>query len=92
MKLEDLALDLDLVADLRARLAERLPSLYDGWTGAQVNAAVKPHGIRTVQVKHDGTNKRGLSRADVVTELGDAADLPDFTALTNEPTHDEKED
>ncbi|MCP2266399.1 FtsK/SpoIIIE domain-containing protein [Promicromonospora thailandica] len=73
--------------DLAARLGEHLPSLYEGWTGAQVNAAVKPHGIRTVQVKHDGTNKRGLSRADVVTELGDAADLPDFTALT-----DQKED
>ncbi|MGF6944075.1 cell division protein FtsK [Nocardioides panzhihuensis] len=60
--------------ELAARLAEHNGSLYGGWTGEQVTAAVKPHGIRTVQVKKviDGkqTNKRGLVRRDLTDTLG----------------------
>ncbi|WP_406027333.1 FtsK/SpoIIIE domain-containing protein [Nocardioides sp. NBC_00850] len=60
--------------ELANRLAEHKGSLYAGWTGAQVTAAVKPHGIRTVQVKKnlDGeqTNKRGLVRRDITDTLG----------------------
>ncbi|GGR41842.1 S-DNA-T family DNA segregation ATPase FtsK/SpoIIIE [Nocardioides luteus] len=60
--------------ELANRLAEHKGSLYAGWTGAQVTAAVKPHGIRTVQVKRnlDGeqTNKRGLVRRDLTDTLG----------------------
>ncbi|MEU6135847.1 cell division protein FtsK [Nocardioides sp. NPDC047086] len=60
--------------ELANRLAEHNGSLYAGWTGAQVTAAVKPHGIRTVQVKKtvDGeqVNKRGLIRRDLTDTLG----------------------
>lgn len=77
---------------LAERLAASKPALYEGWTGAQVNAAVKAHGIHPVQVKHDGANKRGLNRTHLVAELGDiagiTADLPDFTTLTDETKED----
>lgn len=67
--------------ELANRLAEHKGSLYAGWTGAQVTAAVKPHGIRTVQVKKnlDGeqTNKRGLVRRDVTDTLGHTETDPD---------------
>ncbi|MER6937082.1 cell division protein FtsK [Nocardioides sp. NPDC127514] len=60
--------------ELAQRLATSQPSLYEGWTGEQVTAAVKPHGLRTVQVKKmiDGgqVNKRGLSRRDFTNTLG----------------------
>lgn len=60
--------------ELAQRLATSQPSLYEGWTGEQVTAAVKPHGLRTVQVKKmiDGgqVNKRGLSRRDLTDTLG----------------------
>lgn len=60
--------------ELANRLAEHNGSLYAGWTGAQVTAAVKPHGIRTVQVKRtiDGEqiNKRGLVRRELTDTLG----------------------
>jgi S-DNA-T family DNA segregation ATPase FtsK/SpoIIIE len=61
---------------LAERLAKSKPALYEGWTGAQVNAAVRAHGIDTVQVKHRGKNRAGLVRDHLVTELGDQADLP----------------
>jgi S-DNA-T family DNA segregation ATPase FtsK/SpoIIIE len=62
--------------DLAARLAAHLPDLYTGWTGAQVTAAVKPHGVTSTQVKRtvDGQqkNKWGLARATVLAALADA--------------------
>lgn len=65
--------------DLATRLAGHKPDYYETWTGPQVLAAAKNHGVPTVQVKHDGANRRGLARADVVTALreehGDALDL-----------------
>lgn len=71
--------------ELANRLAEHNGSLYAGWTGAQVTAAVKPHGIRTVQVKKtvDGeqVNKRGLVRRDLTDTLGHTdSDNPDDPA------------
>lgn len=63
--------------ELAARLAET-GSLYEGWTGEQVTTAVKPHGIRTVQVKKvlDGkpVNRRGLVRRDITNALGHTED------------------
>lgn len=64
--------------ELAHRLAAAQPSLYEGWTGEQITAAVKPHGIRPVQVKRPGTpetdgkpiNKRGLIRRDLTDTLG----------------------
>ncbi|GAA2241449.1 FtsK/SpoIIIE domain-containing protein [Promicromonospora sukumoe] len=61
---------------LAERLATSKPALYEGWTGAQVNAAVKAHGIDTAQVKHRGKNRAGLVRDALVQELGALADLP----------------
>jgi S-DNA-T family DNA segregation ATPase FtsK/SpoIIIE len=52
--------------DLAERLAATYPGSYDGWTGEQVTASVRPHGLRTIQIKRtvDGraVNKRGLAR------------------------------
>ncbi|MFB7890313.1 hypothetical protein ACFCZ3_19905 [Cellulosimicrobium cellulans] len=52
--------------DLASRLAAAFPALYAGWTGENVTAAVKPHGVPTgTQVKRAGQNRRGLVRDDV---------------------------
>ncbi|MFJ2757485.1 FtsK/SpoIIIE domain-containing protein [Nocardioides sp. NPDC087217] len=62
--------------ELAHRLAAAQPSLYEGWTGEQITAAVKPHGIRTVQIKRNDpeegkpVNKRGLVRRDLTDTLG----------------------
>ncbi|ANC31453.1 hypothetical protein [Isoptericola dokdonensis] len=52
------------------RLAAARPTLYDGWSAAQVHAAVKPHGVRTIQVNRtvDGqqVNGKGLARQTLV--------------------------
>ena len=64
--------------ELAGRLAAAQPSMYEGWTGEQITAAVKPHGIRPVQVKRSGgpesdnkpVNKRGLVRRDLTDTLG----------------------
>jgi len=69
---------------LAERLATSKPALYEGWTGAQVNAAVKVHGIDTVQVKHRGKNRAGLVRDALVKELGALTDLPTLTDDTKE--------
>lgn len=50
---------------LAARLAEAFPSAYAGWTAENVTTAVKPHGLRTRQIKLDGQNRRGLRRDDL---------------------------
>ena len=67
--------------DLAARLGATYPGTYDGWTGEQVTAAVKPHGLRTIQIKRtiDGcqVNRRGLARADLAAALADRDDTPD---------------
>jgi DNA segregation ATPase FtsK/SpoIIIE, S-DNA-T family len=63
------------------RLAERLaalrPEVYGGWTGQQVTAALKPHGITTRQVwgttaDGQGANRRGVTRADLIDAAVDA--------------------
>ncbi|MGW6310313.1 cell division protein FtsK [Streptomyces niveus] len=82
----------DLLADLRAavpadksklwnevvvaRLAELRPEVYGDWTPEQLTAALKPYGIRTVQVwgvteDGKGANRRGIRRADVLKMLAE---------------------
>jgi S-DNA-T family DNA segregation ATPase FtsK/SpoIIIE len=66
--------------DLADRLAEHMPDLYGGWSAEQVSAAVRPHGLTTVQVKRmiDGrqVNRRGLDHASVAAAL-DGRDDPE---------------
>ena len=54
---------------LADRLADTYPATYDGWTGEQVTAAVKPHGIATMQIKRRGVNRRGIALANLATAL-----------------------
>lgn len=82
----------DLLNDLRAaipidksklwnevvvpRLAELRPEVYGDWAPEQLTAALKPYGIRTVQVwgvteDGKGANRRGIKRADVLNALAE---------------------
>ena len=67
--------------DLAERLAATYPGLYGTWTGEQVTAAVKPHGLKSVQVKRtvDGLtkNRRGLARTALAAALNDRPDRTD---------------
>lgn len=64
--------------DLAERLATAYPGTYAAWTGEQVTASVRPHGLRTVQIKRTlggrHVNKRGLARAALVAALEDRGD------------------
>ncbi|WP_328914643.1 MULTISPECIES: cell division protein FtsK [unclassified Streptomyces] len=59
--------------DIVAWLAELRPEVYGQWTPEQLAAAVKPYGLRTVQVwgttDGKGANRRGLRRDDVLKAL-----------------------
>ena len=57
---------------LAERLAEHKPSLYEGWTGPQVTAAVKNHGVPvTKSVKRPGGGVQvGFTRTHITDELG----------------------
>lgn len=54
---------------LAGRLAATYPRTYEEWTGEQVTASVKPHGLRTVQVRRGQLNRRGLVLAEVTATL-----------------------
>ena len=60
---------------LAARLADLDPASYDGWTGEQLTAALKPLGVATGQVwatdptTGRGANRRGITRAAVADAL-----------------------
>ena len=56
------------------RLTELRPDVYGTWTTEQLATAVRPYGIRTVQVwgtteDGKGANRRGLRRADVLAAI-----------------------
>ncbi|MFD4118434.1 cell division protein FtsK [Streptomyces niveus] len=58
------------------RLAELRPEVYGDWAPEQLTAALKPYGIRTVQVwgvteDGKGANRRGIKRADVLNALAE---------------------
>ena len=61
--------------DLAERLADTYPGLYGAWTGEQVTTAVRPHGLRSIQIKRtvDGKqlNRRGLARTALHAALDD---------------------
>jgi DNA segregation ATPase FtsK/SpoIIIE, S-DNA-T family len=58
-----------------ARLAELRPEVYTGWDPEALSAALKPHGISTIQVgrRVDGkvVNRRGINRADVIAAIAE---------------------
>lgn len=64
--------------DLAERLAATYPGLYGAWTGEQVTSAVRPYGLRSIQIKRsvDGKalNRRGLARIALHTALNDRAE------------------
>ncbi|MFC8765166.1 cell division protein FtsK [Streptomyces sp. NPDC057193] len=58
-----------------ARLAELRPHIYGGWEPDALAAALKPHGITTVQVgrRVEGkvVNRRGITRAHITTTVAE---------------------
>ncbi|MFI1465645.1 cell division protein FtsK [Streptomyces wuyuanensis] len=58
-----------------ARLAELRPEVYDGWEPEALTAALKPHGITTIQVgrRIDGkvVNRRGIDRSHITTAIAE---------------------
>ncbi|MFF4735050.1 cell division protein FtsK [Streptomyces sp. NPDC001262] len=58
------------------RLAELQPDVYAEWAPDQLTSALKPYGVRTVQVwgttkDGKGANRRGIRRADVLQAIAD---------------------
>ncbi|MCW7989116.1 cell division protein FtsK [Streptomyces platensis subsp. clarensis] len=58
-----------------ARLAELRPEVYGEWAAEQLTAALKPHGIETVQIgrRINGkvVNRRGVERAHITTAVAE---------------------
>ncbi|MGW2043739.1 cell division protein FtsK [Streptomyces sp. NPDC001858] len=58
-----------------ARLAELRPDVYGGWDPEGLAAALKPHGIATIQVgrRVDGkvVNRRGIDRSHITTAIAE---------------------
>ncbi|MGW6261728.1 cell division protein FtsK [Streptomyces sp. NPDC055085] len=58
-----------------ARLAELRPEVYDGWDPEGLAAALKPHGVATIQVgrRVNGkvVNRRGIDRSHLTTTIAE---------------------
>ncbi|MDQ0598926.1 S-DNA-T family DNA segregation ATPase FtsK/SpoIIIE [Streptomyces canus] len=58
-----------------ARLAELRPEVYDGWDPEGLAAALKPHGVATIQVgrrvKGKVVNRRGIDRSHIVAAIAE---------------------
>lgn len=58
-----------------ARLAELRPEVYDGWDPEGLAAALKPHGVSTIQVgrRVNGkvVNRRGIDRSHITTAIAE---------------------
>ncbi|MFJ4755438.1 cell division protein FtsK [Streptomyces sp. NPDC088763] len=58
-----------------SRLAELRPEVYDGWDPDALAAALKPHGISTIQVgrRVDGkvVNRRGVDRSHITSAIAE---------------------
>ncbi|MEU7132948.1 cell division protein FtsK [Streptomyces sp. NPDC046261] len=59
-----------------ARLAELRPEVYGEWSAEQLTSALKPYGVRTVQVwgtteDGRGANRRGIRRSDLLAALAE---------------------
>lgn len=60
--------------DVIARLAELRPDVYAAWSPEQLAAALRPYGVRTVQVwgtteDGKGANRRGVRRTDIAAAI-----------------------
>jgi S-DNA-T family DNA segregation ATPase FtsK/SpoIIIE len=60
---------------ITARLADLRPEVYDGWDPDALAAALKPHGIATIQVgrRVNGkvVNRRGVDRSHITTAIAE---------------------
>ncbi|WP_125772966.1 hypothetical protein [Antribacter gilvus] len=56
--------------DLAACLNRHARGAYAWWDGRELLAAARRYGLPAVQVKRNGTNKRGLTHADIATAAG----------------------
>jgi S-DNA-T family DNA segregation ATPase FtsK/SpoIIIE len=58
-----------------ARLADLRPEVYDGWDPDALAAALKPHGVATIQVgRRTGgkvVNRRGVDRSHITTAIAE---------------------
>ncbi|WP_369248075.1 cell division protein FtsK [Streptomyces sp. R41] len=58
-----------------ARLAELRPEVYEGWEPEALTAALKPHGISTIQVgrRVEGkvVNRRGIDRSHITSAIAE---------------------
>ncbi|KIF69280.1 cell division protein FtsK [Streptomyces sp. AcH 505] len=59
-----------------ARLAELRPDVYGGWDPEGLSAALKPHGVSTVQVwgktaAGKGANRKGIERSRITTTVAE---------------------
>lgn len=58
-----------------ARLAELREDVYGGWDPEQLSAALKPHGVSTIQVgrrvKGKVVNRRGIDRSHITTAIAE---------------------
>lgn len=58
-----------------ARLAELRPDVYGGWDPEALAAALKPHGVATIQVgrRVDGkvVNRRGVDRSHLTAAIAE---------------------
>ncbi|WUV81176.1 cell division protein FtsK [Streptomyces sp. NBC_01476] len=75
--------------DIIVRLAELRADVYGEWTPEQLASAVKPYGIRSVQIwgttdDGKGVNRRGLRRTDI-TEATVRRDGPTGTDASTDP-------
>src|ERR671936_1356030 len=64
-----------------ARLAERDPDRFDGWTPTDPANALRPYGVSTAQVwgqtaDGEGANRRGVTREAVLDALGRSIEGP----------------
>jgi S-DNA-T family DNA segregation ATPase FtsK/SpoIIIE len=60
--------------DVVARLSELRPEVYGRWSPEQLAAALKPYGVRTVQIwgtteDGKGANRRGVRRTDITAAI-----------------------
>jgi S-DNA-T family DNA segregation ATPase FtsK/SpoIIIE len=57
------------------RLADLRPEVYDGWDPDALAAALKPHGVSTIQVgrRVNGkvVNRRGVDRSHITTAIAE---------------------
>lgn len=51
------------------RLAEHWPAVYDGWSAKDLGNALRPFGLKTHQFNTRPTNRRGLTRDEVLDAL-----------------------